>query len=763
MHLENLKGVVERIIYFNEENAYCVAELTPQKSKQKVPILGVLPGVQCGETVQLNGEWTEHPKHGPQFKVHSFKSELPATIYGIKKYLGSGLVAGIGKSYANKIVDHFGAQTIDIINSESARLTEIPGIGQSRAQSIKKAWEEQVAVRDTMLFLQTYGVTPSQCLKLVKKYGLNTKRILQDQPYKIAEDIERIGFKTADQIALNLGFPTNSNERIEAGILHSVSKIQEDGHTIALLPRLIEQCALLLGLKPDCIQSRVDHLIKEQKLYGLQAFDKNNHLLGLAVQKPIYTFLEKKIAETLHLNFNGPSNLPDIKLESALEWAEKKAGFEFGSSQKSAVRTALSNKLSVITGGPGTGKTTILKAIVDILIAKKSPVILTSPTGRAAQRLSEATRHSASTIHRLLKYEPSTRGFFHHKENPLKCDCIIIDEASMIDTQLTASLFEAIPATSHIVLVGDSDQLPSVGPGNILSDLIESPFSKVVRLDTIFRQAKESKIISTAHNILKGVSEPYKTASSFHHLNPEEDFNFIEAEAPEKIVQAIVYLTKEYLPKKEHLDSIKDIQVLSPMHKGSAGIQALNEVLQNNLNHSELAEKRLKSKNHYKSAKQTFFREKTKRPLPFEIVYGNSNFRIGDKVIQTVNNYDKNIFNGDLGIIEAISADSATISIQFNDQLIEYKKNELSEIQLAYTLSIHKSQGSEYPVVIVPLLKQHFIMLQRNLLYTAITRAKKKLFLIGSVEAYSMSVKNNKTDVRRTNQIEQLKKLKKIE
>lgn len=763
MHLENLKGVVERIIYFNEENAYCVAELTPQKSKQKVPILGVLPGVQCGETVQLNGEWTEHPKHGPQFKVHSFKSELPATIYGIKKYLGSGLVAGIGKSYANKIVDHFGAQTIDIINSESARLTEIPGIGQSRAQSIKKAWEEQVAVRDTMLFLQTYGVTPSQCLKLVKKYGLNTKRILQDQPYKIAEDIERIGFKTADQIALNLGFPTNSNERIEAGILHSVSKIQEDGHTIALLPRLIEQCALLLSLKPDCIQSRVDHLIKEQKLYGLQAFDKNNHLLGLAVQKPIYTFLEKKIAETLHLNFNGPSNLPDIKLESALEWAEKKAGFEFGSSQKSAVRTALSNKLSVITGGPGTGKTTILKAIVDILIAKKSPVILTSPTGRAAQRLSEATRHSASTIHRLLKYEPSTRGFFHHKENPLKCDCIIIDEASMIDTQLTASLFEAIPATSHIVLVGDSDQLPSVGPGNILSDLIESPFSKVVRLDTIFRQAKESKIISTAHNILKGVSEPYKTASSFHHLNPEEDFNFIEAEAPEKIVQAIVYLTKEYLPKKEHLDSIKDIQVLSPMHKGSAGIQALNEVLQNNLNHSELAEKRLKSKNHYKSAKQTFFREKTKRPLPFEIVYGNSNFRIGDKVIQTVNNYDKNIFNGDLGIIEAISADSATISIQFNDQLIEYKKNELSEIQLAYTLSIHKSQGSEYPVVIVPLLKQHFIMLQRNLLYTAITRAKKKLFLIGSVEAYSMSVKNNKTDVRRTNQIEQLKKLKKIE
>ena len=761
MHLENLKGVVERIIYLNEENAYCIAELSPLKSKNKVPIFGVLPGVQCGETLLLKGEWTEHPKHGQQFKVHTFKSELPATVYGIKKYLGSGLISGIGKSYANKIVEYFGAQTIDIINSESARLTEIPGIGKARAQSIKKAWEEQVAVRDTMLFLQTYGVSPSQCLKLVKKYGLNTKRIIQDQPYKIAEDIERIGFKTADQIALNLGYPTNSNERIEAGIIHTVTKIQEEGHTLALIPHLTEQCALLLGLKPQLIQTRIEHLDKTQKLYSLQAYDKNNGHLGLAVQKPIYTFLEKNIAQAVFQNASAPSNLPNIKLDSALLWAEKKAGFEFGALQKSAVCTALSNKLSIITGGPGTGKTTILKALVDILIAKKSPVLLTSPTGRAAQRLSDATDQPASTIHRLLKYDPSTRSFFHHKENPLKCNCIIIDEASMIDSQLASSLLDAIPPTAHIVLVGDSDQLPSVGPGNILSDLIHCSFSKVVRLDTIFRQAKESKIITTAHEILKGVSEPYSTIKSLHQLDNEADFNFIEAEDPEKIVQAIVYLTKDYLPKKENLDSIKDIQVLSPMHKGNAGIKALNEALQENLNSQEQSKKRLKEKLNYSSSKQAFFREKTQRPLPFEITYGNANFRLGDKVIQTVNNYDKNIFNGDLGIIEAIGADSTTISVQFNDQRIEYKKNELSELQLAYTLSIHKSQGSEYPAVIVPLLKQHFIMLQRNLLYTAITRAKKKLFLIGSIEAYSMSVRNNKTEIRRTNQLQQFKKCEK--
>lgn len=757
-----LKGVLERIVFFNDENSYCIAELSLNKSNKKITILGILPNIQCGETLSVKGEWIEHQKHGSQLKVTTFTTELPASIYGIKKYLGSGLIRGIGKSYADKIVDHFGTETIKIISTESGRLQEIPGIGQSRVKSIKAAWEEQVAVRDVMLFLQTYGVTPSQCLKLVKKYGNNTKRIIQDHPYKIAEEIDRIGFKTADQLALNLGFPTNSKERIDAGIIYTVNKIQENGHTIALIPILSEQAAHLLGLEQRLIGNRIEALIKDKKLYAIQAYDSEDTFLSPAVQSPTFAFYETKIAEAIHLIYNSKSKLPNIKLDSAIEWAQKKAGFQFESKQSLAVKTALSNKITIITGGPGTGKTTILRAIVEILSAKKCKIALTSPTGRAAQRLSESTKREAKTIHRLLKFDPSTGSFFHNKENLLHCDCIIIDETSMVDTQLAASLFDAIPSTAHLILVGDSDQLPSVGSGNILSDLKNTSFSNVVRLETIYRQAKESRIITTAHNILKGVNEPDMTLQSLHHLDPKIDFNFIEVEDDERMLKAILYLVKDYLPKTGNpgeVDPIQDIQILSPMHKGSGGIQNLNDALQNCLNDSAKAKSRIAAQKNYQSAKQTFFKEKTKKTFPFEIAYGNFHYRIGDKVIQTVNNYDKNVFNGDIGIIRSISIDESTLSIAYNQNLVEYKRNELSQIQLAYALSIHKSQGSEYPIVILPLMKQHFIMLQRNLLYTAITRAKEKLFIIGSVDAYSIAVKNNKTDVRRTNLSKKFKKL----
>ena len=761
-HTTALTGVLEKIVFFNDENSYCIAELSINKTNKKVTILGTLPNIQCGETLSVKGEWIEHGKHGKQFKVNNFSTKLPASIYGIKKYLGSGLIRGIGKSYADKIVDHFGTDTIQIISTESARLAEIPGIGQSRVKSIKAAWEEQVAVRDVLLFLQTYGVTPSQCVKLVKKYGNNTKRIIQDNPYKIANEIDRIGFKTADQLALNLGFPTNSKERIDAGILHTVNKVQESGHTIALIPMLNEQASQLLGLEQRLIGNRIEALIKSKKLYAIQAYDSQDSCLGPAVQSPTFAFYEAKIAEAISLIYHSKSNLPEIKLDSAIKWAQEKAGFQFETKQSLAVQTALSNKISIITGGPGTGKTTILRAIVEILSAKKCKVILASPTGRAAQRLSESAKKEAKTIHRLLKFDPSTGSFFHNKGNLLSCDCIIIDETSMVDTQLAASLFDAIPSTAHLVLVGDSDQLPSVGSGNILSDLKHSSFSKVVRLDTIYRQAKESRIIITAHNILKGDNQPEMTLQSLHHLDPEIDFNFIEAEDDERMLKAILYLVKDYLPKVGNdgtIDPIEDIQILSPMHKGSGGIQNLNDAVQNCLNNSAKAKRRLDEEKNYQSAKQVYFKEKTQKPLPFEIAYGNIYFRIGDKVIQTINNYDKNVFNGDIGILKSISADESTVSIGYGQNIVEYKRNELSQIQLAYALSIHKSQGSEYPIVILPLMKQHFIMLQRNLLYTAITRAKEKLYIIGSVEAYSIAVKNNKTDVRRTNLVKKFKAL----
>ena len=754
---QTISGVLERIIYFNEENAYCVAEVQVPDSKQPVTILGALPGVQCGETLQLNGEWTRHPQHGDQFKVAQFKSQLPASVHGIRKYLGSGLIHGIGKSYAKKIVGHFGADTLKVISEDSGRLHEIPGIGKQRAKSIKAAWDEQSAVRDVMMFLQTYGITPSQCVRLVKKYGSGAKRILQDEPYRLAEDIERIGFKTADKIALNLGFPTNSKERIDAGIMHTMRQLEDGGHTLGTETMILEQATQLLSLEPSLIQQRISALDQGERLYGIQAYDHNQENLGGAYQLPATAGAEKRIAEAIARIAQTESILPSIKVDAAIEWAQSRVGFELAEQQAVALKNTFGAKVSVITGGPGTGKTTILRAVVDIVSAKRARLCLASPTGRAAQRLAEASGATASTIHRLLKYDALTRSFTHNEENPLPCDFLILDETSMLDTRLAASLFQAIPSGAHLLLVGDADQLPSVGAGNVLGDLMAAPPAKVTRLDTIYRQGKESGIVTTAHAILKGETHPGMTFRSLRDLDPSKDFTFIEAEQPEQCLQAIKYLAKEYIPKSHNIDPTRDLQVMSPMHRGSGGITILNTELQEALNPKPKAESRLRSDPDYAPAAQTHFREKTRKPLPVEIEYGSSTFRIGDKVIQTRNNYDKNVYNGDTGIIKAIAADSSGITIEF-DERVEYTKGELSEIQHAYAISIHKSQGSEYPVAIIPLLKQHFLLLQRNLVYTGITRARRKVYIVGSLDAYAMAIKNNKQQIRRTHLQTRLRK-----
>jgi len=755
---QSITGVLERIIFFNEENAYCVAEVSVTNGKQPVTVLGALPGVQCGETLKLHGEWTRHATHGDQFKVGSFKSQLPASVHGIRKYLGSGLVHGIGKSYAKKIVDHFGADTLRIISEESGRLHEIPGIGKTRAKSIKAAWDEQSAVRDVMMFLQTYGVTPSQCVRLVKKYGSGAKRILQDEPYRLAEDIERIGFKTADKIALNLGFPTNSKERIDAGIVHTMRTLEDEGHTLGTVQMITENATKLLGVDPVDIQRRIHALNDAKKLIPIKAYDEKNELLGPACQIPATASAEMRIAEAIARIHKTAATLPSIMIEPAITWAQQRAGFEFAEQQAEALRTTLSSKISIITGGPGTGKTTILRAVVDILRAKRTRILLASPTGRAAQRLAEASGAAASTIHRLLKYDGASRTFTYNEDNPLPCDLLILDETSMLDTRLAASLLQAVPSGAHLLLVGDADQLPSVGAGNILGDLMAAPPATVTRLDTIYRQGKESGIVTTAHNILKGDTHPGATFRSLRDLQASNDFSFIEADTPEQCVKAIVYLARDYIPKHHKKNAVKDIQIMSPMHRGTCGITVLNTEIQAALNSKAEAESKQRSDPDYTPSAQWHFREKTRKPLPVEIAFGTNTFRVGDKVIQTRNNYDKNVFNGDMGIIRAVAADSSGVTIEFTGDIIEYTKGELSEIQLAYCISIHKSQGSEYPIVIIPLLKQHFMLLQRNLVYTGITRARQKVYLVGSLDAYSMAIRNNDQQVRRTHLQRRLRK-----
>lgn len=747
---QSITGTLERIIFFNEENSYCVAEVSLPDETRPVTVLGALPGVQCGETLKLNGQWTQHRAHGDQFKIGSFESQLPASVHGIRKYLGSGLIQGIGKSYAKKIVDHFGADTLKIISEDSGRLHEVPGIGKTRARSIKAAWDEQSAVRDVMMFLQTYGITPSQCVRLVKKYGSGAKRILQDQPYRLAEDIERIGFKTADKIALNLGFSTNSKERIDAGILHVMNTLESEGHTLGTEQMILEHATQLLGVEPVDIQRRISALGDAKRLLFTKAYDEKNNYLGPACQLPATANAEQRIAEAIMRIHQNKTTLPKIKVEDAINWAQEKAGFEFAAQQVEALRAALTTKVSIITGGPGTGKTTILRAVVDILKAKKARILLASPTGRAAQRLSEASGAPASTIHRLLKYDAARRTFTHGENNPLPCDLLILDETSMLDTRLAASMLQAVPSAAHLLLVGDADQLPSVGAGNVLGDLTNAPPAKVTQLNTIYRQGKESGIIATAHNILKGESHPGITFRSLRDLDDSKDFSFIEAETPEKCVQAILYLAREYIPKHHKVDPILDIQVMSPMHRGIGGITVLNNELQNSLNPRETAEKKLYSRSNYAPSAQRHFREKTQKPLPYELAYGNHTYRLGDKVIQTRNNYDKNVFNGDVGVVSAIAADSSGLTIDFSGESIEYTKGELSETQLAYCISIHKSQGSEYPIVIIPLLKQHFLLLQRNLVYTGITRARKKVYLVGSLDAYATAIRNNDQQIRCT-------------
>ncbi len=741
-----LRGVLERIVFLNEENHYTIAELRPDPTADRgaarqggeqggdkrpaksaeplVTIVGVLPGVQCGETLSLDGEWVRHPQHGNQFKVVACRSELPASVYGIRKYLGSGLVPGIGKAYANKIVDHFGADTLRIISEESARLREVEGVGPKRAKAIKRSWDDQRALREILIFLQTYGVTPSQCVKLVGRYGPQARQILQAEPYRVAREIDGIGFKTADKIAINLGFANDSPPRLDGGLLFALAELAEEGHTAFGENDLRTYAAELLQTDPARLTERIAALVGQREL--VRHGDPGQP--GTVVQLPPYHRAEEKIAAAVVRVARCRSGLPPIKVEAAIHWAQEQSKLEFAEHQIAALRSALTAKVSILTGGPGTGKTATLRALVAVLKAKKCRVHLAAPTGRAAKRIAETTGGFAQTIHRLLKYDAAKGGFAHDSASPLDTDFLVVDEASMLDTRLAAALLQAVPSAAHILLVGDVDQLPSVGAGNVLKDLIASGHAPVTRLAVIFRQKDQSQIVTTAHAVNNGDAALPPTivdlvAHPLHH-----DLLFLPVGSPEQCVARVVELCTKVIPQKlRHFDPVAEVQILAPMHKGVAGVGNLNRELQQALN-----------------------------PHGRALRSPAGEIRAGDKLIQLRNNYDKGIFNGDIGVVAAVDPEEGTLEADFDGNKQTLDRGDLGDVSLAYACSIHKSQGSEYPVVIVPLLKAHFMMLQRNLLYTAITRGKKRVFIVGEPAAWGMAIRNNESRDRRTHLREKL-------
>lgn len=709
-----LKGVLKRIVFNNPENGYSVCLLDLNHNQGQVTITGILPSVQCGETLKVKGHWEEHSKFGKQFKCESFESTLPVDVHGIRQYLSSGLIHGIGKEYANKIVEFFGQDTFNVLNGAYARLMDVPGIGKKRAKMIKEAWDEQQAVRNTMIFLQAYGITNSQCLRLYQYYGEDTKEVISKNPYVIVHTIDGIGFKSADKIALNLGLTTDSEFRIDTGLEYVLSEAENDGNTGARKDALIKTTAELLEVSPDLIAKRLDKLLTDDVL--------SEYPSSQLLQRRRMAIHEACIAKHVHRLFTAKSHLPSIQVEQALIWSEGKLKIHWSETQKNALRSILNSKLSILTGGPGTGKTTLLRALVSVLSAKHVRICLAAPTGRAAQRMGEATGLMARTVHRTLKYEPSIGRFTYDEDTQLPIDFLILDESSMMDAALTHALLKAVPDHAHILFVGDIYQLPSVGAGNVLNDFINSPYFHVEYLSDIFRQGKCSSIVTTAHNILEGKRKlDTPIISPTGPIQLEEDFHFIGLENADLCLPILQRLCWQQLKKWYNADPIRDVQILAPMHRGAVGIEQINLAFQS---HAGLDRRCIE--------------------------VGAQKFFVGDKVIQLKNNYDKNIFNGDLGIVQDVDPDEGIITVNFNDEEHVLERKDCLDLKLAYAISIHKSQGSEFPIVVIPLFTQHFVMLKRNLLYTAVTRGRKKVFIVGDPRAYSIAVRTLDSTIRQT-------------
>lgn len=724
--LQYLEGTLERLTFQNEENGYTVARLIPKGRTQEVTVVGALTGVNVGELLHLEGIWTSHPQYGRQFEVRSYSVHYPATIEGLRKYLGSGLVRGVGPVTASRIVDHFGLEILDVIESAPHRLREVPGIGSARAKGIALAWEEQKQIKEIMMFLQGNGVSTSLAVRIYKQYGQDSINVVQSNPYQLARDVFGIGFRTADKIARQMGIPASAPERLKAGLVYALSSLSDEGHCFATREQLLKEAVPLLEVDRVSIEANLDALIAEGTLIPEDADDKlpTNQAVYL---KPFFLAEHGVSSRLRRIQMASRDRMTDFQTVDwarAFAWLDKQIPIQLTEQQMSAVQMALTSKVSILTGGPGTGKSTITGSIIRLLLARGRTVLLAAPTGRAAKRLSEATGLEAKTIHRLLEFKPGGDGpFLRDAQNPLDADLVIIDETSMVDILLMNHLLGAIDTGSHLLLVGDVDQLPSVGPGNVLRDIIASEVIPVTRLETIFRQAEDSYIIVNAHRINQGQPPAFARNASDFFLFAETD--------PQKAADWVVDLVSQRVPARFGFNPQTDIQVLSPMHRGAVGVGELNQRLQEVLN--------------------------PPAPGKAEYRHGSRVFREGDRVMQIKNDYERLVFNGDMGRIERLDLEEAAALIDFDGRAVTAEFSQLDEVVHAYAVSIHKSQGSEFPVVIIPLLTQHYLMLQRNLLYTGVTRARKLVVLVGSKQAIAMAVRNDRIASRNTKLAKRIK------
>ena len=725
---EELTGTLERVVFHNPDNGYTVLRLNVKDKADLVTVVGNLHEPQPGVALKVTGRWVSHARFGEQFQLDRYEIVLPATEAGIRHYLASGLIKGVRERMAKRIVDLFGEDTFRILEEDPEQLLRISGIGMKTVDAVRAAWAEHQGVRELIMFLQPHGVSTSYSVRIYKHYGAEAMDVVQTNPYRLAMDIHGIGFLTADSIAMKLGFARDSEIRAGAGLLYTLTQLSEDGHVYYPKNDLLQETANLLQVEPALVERTLTPMVAEERivleeLLGLPGQvpgqidpDDDRVLTHIGVYLSRYHHCEAGIAYYLQRICNSPKaanfDNPDTIMRNTLAALSMSLAPE----QEEAVRSSIARKVLVITGGPGTGKTTVINAVIKAFSQVKARILLAAPTGRAAKRLVETSSLEAKTLHRLLEYSPHEDSFCRNEDNPLACSLLVIDEASMMDTLLMYHLLKAVPLGATVIFVGDVNQLPSVGPGNVLRDIIASGVIPVVELTEVFRQAAESEIILNAHRINHGETPNLS--------NPTErlgDFYFVRQEEPEKAAEMVVDLVREHIPRRFGLNPFDDIQVLCPMHKGSCGAQNLNALLQEALN-----------------------------PQTVKLQRGDRQFRLGDKVMQIRNNYDKDVFNGDIGRIIHVHAEDREATVSFDSNNVIYSWDELDELVPAYAISVHKSQGSEYPAVVFPLLTQHYIMLQRNLLYTGVTRGKRLVVLVGSPKAVHIAVANNQMRKRHT-------------